>query len=189
VAVEAGAQGGHNGQDDERENDCGEKDVGDKDEVVDGADDALRGEFHGSDVVVIDEVAGEERGGDNERGDHANDVLRLAFVLDEPPARHKKERAERVERGVDRRKVGDAHSADLPASTALIVLATNHPRPLQRRNMKISMKITPQENPNPAMTVVTSTSLPGSRQPAQAHAEALSRRVAKRTVRSFTRKN
>jgi hypothetical protein len=48
------------------------------------------------------------------------------------------------------------------------------------------MTTTPHEKAKPAMTVVASASSLITRQPAHAHAGALSRRVARRMVRSFT---
>jgi hypothetical protein len=49
------------------------------------------------------------------------------------------------------------------------------------------MATTPHEKANPAMTVVASRSSLTTRQPAQAQAGALSRRVRIRVARNFTR--
>jgi hypothetical protein len=63
---------------------------------------------------------------------------------------------------------------------------TNHPSPLQRAKRKASMTTTPHEKAKPAMTVVASASSLITRQPAHAHAGALSRRVVRKAIRSFT---
>jgi hypothetical protein len=114
-------------------------------------------------------------------------VLAFALMLDEPPSGEEEESADGVERGVDRRKIRDAHCAEpCPASTALIVFITNHPNPLHSAKRKTNMANTPHEKATPAITVVASESLVITRHPAQAHAEALSRRVTIRTARNLT---
>jgi hypothetical protein len=110
-------------------------------------------------------------------------------MLDKPPSGEEEESADGVERGVDRRKIRDAHGAEpRPASTALIVFITNHPNPLHSAKRKTNIATTPHEKATPAITVVASESLVITRHPAQAKEGAAVKRPAKHETKSvFTR--
>ena len=59
---------------------------------------------------MIDEIAGEKKRGGNERGDHAGDMLRQCPRRMKIPADRDKNRADEIERSVDRRQIGDCHA-------------------------------------------------------------------------------
>ena len=114
MPVKAGAERGDHRHDDERHNGGREDDVGDEDEKIKRTDHRmLVGEADRANVVVVDDVTRQEEGRDGEGGHHADDVLPLALMLDEPPPREEEKGADGIERGVDRRKVGNAHPTEL----------------------------------------------------------------------------
>jgi len=99
--VPAALKDRHKGENDERKSDEGEQNVCRQHWKINrGQPPAKAGRFF-ADVDVISDVADKEKGGGNDRGDHADDVALPKIPPDEIPAGRYENGANKIERGVD----------------------------------------------------------------------------------------
>ena len=96
----------HEGKNDERKGNEGEQNVaGQYREVNRRQPPAVPGRFF-TDLDMISDVANEKQGRGNDRRDHAGDVALPKIPADEVPARGNENRADGIQRGIDRGKIG-----------------------------------------------------------------------------------
>jgi hypothetical protein len=89
------------GENDERKSDEGEQNVRRQHRKINRCQPPAKAGRFFADVDVISDVADKEKGGGNDRRDHADDVALPKIPPDEIPAGRDENGADKIERGVD----------------------------------------------------------------------------------------
>ena len=101
----------HQSENDKREGDESEEDMTGQHWKINRCQPAVKARGLFSDVDVISDIANEKQGGGNDCRDHTDDVALPIVAPDEIPAGGDQNSADQIERGINRREIGDGKHA------------------------------------------------------------------------------